>query len=126
MIYIFFRICNRCASSSLNGEELVRDGGISLLATLLSRCMYVVQNSTPATDPAAMIVTNVMLTFSGLSKFKSSWGEMLQCPGFVEDVVHCSELEHAHAAVDSALQTISNVAASQDMQDRMLKTGVIW
>ena len=125
MIYVFFRIGNRCASSSLNGEELVRDGGISLLATLLSRCMYVVQNSTPATDPA-MIVTNVMLTFSGLSKFKSSWGEMLQCPGFVEDVVHCSELEHAHAAVDSALQTISNVAASQDMQDRMLKTGVIW
>lgn len=115
-----------CVSSSLNGEELVRDGGVSLLAILLSRCMYVVQRSTPPTDPAAMIVTNVMNTFAGLSKFESAWKEMLECPGFVEDVVHCSELEHATVAVDSALQTIGNLAASPELQDWMLKAGVIW
>ena len=125
-ICLLLHICNRCASSSLNGEELVRDGGITLLATLLSRCMYVVQNNTPGTDPAAMIVTNVVRTFACLSKFRSAWREMLQCPGFVEDIVHCSELEDAPVAVDSALQTISNLALSQDLQDRMLKAGVIW
>ncbi|XLR08999.1 hypothetical protein S83_036937 [Arachis hypogaea] len=43
-------IVARCASS-LNGEELVRDGGVQLLATLLSRCMYVVQPSTPGNEP---------------------------------------------------------------------------
>ncbi|MCO5552633.1 hypothetical protein L7F22_006148 [Adiantum nelumboides] len=115
-----------CVSSSLNGEELVRDGGVSLLATLLSRCMYIVQRSTPGTDPAAKIVTNVMRTFAGLSKFNSAWKEMLRCPGFVEDVVHCSELEHAPAAVEAALQTMSSVAASEELQDCMLRAGVFW
>lgn len=57
---------SRCCSSALNGEELVRDGGVSLLATLLARCMYVVQRSTPPTDPAAVIVTNIMRTFAGI------------------------------------------------------------
>lgn len=115
-----------CVSSSLNGEELVRDGGVLLLATLLSRCMYIVQRSTPGTDPAAKIVTNVMCTFAGLSKFRSAWKEMLQCPGFVEDVVHCSELEHAPVAVEAALQTMGNLAASDKLQDCMLKAGVLW
>lgn len=55
----------RCCSSALNGEELVRDGGISLLATLLARCMSVVQRTTPSTDPAAVIVSNIMRTFAG-------------------------------------------------------------
>lgn len=49
----------------MNGEELVRDGGISLLATLLARCMSIVQRTTTPTDPAAVIVTNIMRTFAG-------------------------------------------------------------
>jgi len=56
----------RCVSSALNGEELVRDGGVSLLAMLLARCMYVVQRGTAPTDPAAVIVTNIMRTFAGI------------------------------------------------------------
>lgn len=126
---LIFCVCikwYRCVSSSLNGEELVRDGGVLLLATLLSRCMYIVQRTTPGTDPAAKIVTNVMCTFAGLSKFRTAWKEMLQCPGFVEDVVHCSELEHAPVAVEAALQTMGNLAASDKLQDCMLKAGVLW
>lgn len=52
----------------MNGEELVRDGGISLLATLLARCMSVVQKTTPSTDPAAVIVSNIMRTFAGYAR----------------------------------------------------------
>ncbi|KAH7286770.1 hypothetical protein KP509_32G022100 [Ceratopteris richardii] len=115
-----------CVSSSLNGEELVRDGGVSLLANLLSRCMYIVQPSTPGTDPAAKIVTNVMQTFAGLSKFTSAWKEMLRCAGFIEDVVHCTELEHAPLAVEAALQTVCNLAASEELQNCMLRAGVLW
>lgn len=116
----------RCASSSLNGEELVRDGGMQLLATLLSRCMCVVQPSTPANEPAAVIVTNVMRTFSALSQFESARAEMLELPGLVEDTVHCTELELVPAAVDAALQTIANVSVSSELQDALLKAGILW
>lgn len=116
----------RCASSSLNGEELVRDGGIQLIATLLSRCMYVVQPTTPASEPSAIIVTNVMRTFSVLSQFESARVEMLEFPGLVEDIVHCTELELVPAAVDAALQAIASVSVSSELQDALLKAGVLW
>ncbi|XP_058111724.1 dnaJ homolog subfamily C GRV2 isoform X2 [Magnolia sinica] len=115
-----------CASSSLNGEELVRDGGIPLLASLLSRCVCVVQPTTPANEPAAVIVTNVMRTFSVLSQFGSARVEMLKFGGLVEDIVHCTELELVPAAVDAALQTAAHVSVSSKLQDALLKAGVLW
>ncbi|XVE98225.1 hypothetical protein REPUB_Repub03eG0087400 [Reevesia pubescens] len=115
-----------CASSLLNGEELVRDGGIQLLATLLSRCMCVVQPTTPANEPSAIIVTNVMQTFSVLSQFETARVEMLELSGLIEDIVLCTELELVPAAVDAALQTIAHVSMSSDLQDALIKAGVLW
>ncbi|KAL4589683.1 hypothetical protein LXL04_002591 [Taraxacum kok-saghyz] len=115
-----------CVSSSLNGEELVRDGGIQLLATLLSRCMLVVQPTTPGTEPSAIIVTNVMRTFSSLSQFESARTEVLDLTGLVEDIVHCTELELIPSAVDAALQTIAHLCVSSELQNALLKAGVLW
>lgn len=125
LIYLTDKL-GSCASSSLNGEELVRDDGIQLLATLLARCMCVVQPTTPANEPSAIIVTNVMRTFSVLSQFESARQEMLKFSGLVEDIVHCTELELAPGAVDAALQTIANVSVSSDMQNALLKAGALW
>lgn len=116
----------RCASSSLNGEELVRDGGIQLIATLLSRCMCVVQPTTTANEPSAIIVTNVMRTLAVLSQFESARAEMLEYSGLVDDIVHCTELELVPAAVDAALQTIAHVSVSSELQNFLLKAGVLW
>lgn len=110
----------------MNGEELVRDGGIPLLATLLSRCMCVVQPTTPASEPAALIVTNVMRTFSVLSQFDSARVEVLKFGGLVDDVVHCTELELVPAAVDASLQTAAHISVSSELQDTLLKAGVLW
>lgn len=126
MLHTYFLFNVRCASSSLNGEELVRDGGIQLLATLLSRCMCVVQPTTPANEPSSIIVTNVMRTFSVLSQFETARIEILEFPGLVEDIVHCTELELVPAAVDTALQTIAHVSVSFDLQDALIKAGVLW
>ncbi|XP_073289713.1 dnaJ homolog subfamily C GRV2-like isoform X2 [Primulina huaijiensis] len=115
-----------CASSSLNGEELVRDGGIPLLGTLLSRCMCVVQPTTPAYEPSTTIVANIMRTLSVLSQFESARTEMLEFSGLVEDIVHCTELELVAAAVDAALQTVARVSVSSEFQDALLKGGVLW
>lgn len=115
-----------CASSSLNGKELIRDGGISLLAALLSRCMGVVQPTTPPNEPATIIVTNVMRTFSALSQFDNAITEVLKFGGLIEDIVQCTELELVPLAVDAALQTAANVSVSAEMQDALLKAGLLW
>lgn len=104
----------------------MRDDGIPLLATLLSRCMCVVQPTTPATEPSAIIVANIMRTLSVLSQFESARTEMLEFSGLVEDIVHCSELELVATAVDAALQTIAHVSISSEFQTALLKAGVFW
>lgn len=128
--FVFFineGVCGcRCVSSSLNGEELVRDGGVQLLATLLSRCMCVVQPTTHGNEPSTIIVTNVMQTFSSLSQFESARAEVCELSGLVEDIVHCTELELAPAAVDAALQTIAHLCVSSELQNALLKAGVLW
>lgn len=116
----------RCAASSLNGEELVRDGGIHLLGTLLSRCMCVVQTTTPGTEPSSIIVTNIMRTFSVLSQFEAARAEMLEFSGLIEDIVHCTEFELVAETVDAALQTIASVSVSSELQNALLKAGVLW
>ncbi|KAK1282702.1 hypothetical protein QJS10_CPB22g00984 [Acorus calamus] len=115
-----------CASSLMNGEELVRDGGIPLLATLLSRCMCVVQPTTPANEPSAIIVTNVMRTFAALSQFEGARVEMLKFGGLVEDIVHCTELELVPSAVEAALQTAALVSVSSELQNALLRAGALW
>ncbi|KAK8945096.1 hypothetical protein KSP39_PZI008112 [Platanthera zijinensis] len=115
-----------CTSSSLNGKELIRDGGITILAALLSRCMGVVQPTTPANEPAAIIVTNVMRTFSALSQFDSAITEMLKFGGLIEDIVHCTELELVPLSVDAALQTAAHVSVSAEMQEALLNAGLLW
>ena len=104
----------------------MRDGGVQLIATLLSRCMCVVQPTTTASEPSTVIITNVIRTFSILSQFESARVEILVISGLVEDIVHCTELELVSPAVDAALQTIAHLCVSSVLQDALLRAGVLW
>lgn len=88
--------------------------------------MGVVQPTTPPNEPATIIVTNVMRTFSALSQFDNAITDMLKFGGLIEDIVHCTELELVPLAVDAALQTAANVSVSAEMQDALLKAGLLW
>lgn len=88
--------------------------------------MCIVQPTTPANEPAARIVTNIMHTFSVLSQFESGRVEILKFGGLVEDIVHCTELEFVPSAVDAALQTAANVSVSSELQNALLAAGFLW
>lgn len=96
------------------------------MATLLSRCMCIVQPTTLANEPAARIVTNIMHTFSVLSQFESGRVEILKFGGLVEDIVHSTELEFVPSAVDAALLTAANISVSSELQDALLRAGFLW
>lgn len=110
----------------MNGEELVRHDGISLLAGLISRCMFVVRPSTLANDPAATIVTNLMHTLSVLSQFEIAREEILKFGGLVQNIINCTELELAPSAVDAALLTASHISVSSELQNALLRAGALW
>lgn len=88
--------------------------------------MCVVQPTTPASEPSAVIVTNVMRTFAVLSKFEIARVEILRFGSLVEDIVHCMELEHAPSAVDAALQTAAHISVSFGLQNALIRAGAFW
>ncbi|XP_020551036.1 dnaJ homolog subfamily C GRV2-like [Sesamum indicum] len=51
---------------------------------------------------------------------------MLEFSGLVDDIVHCTELELVPAAIDAALQTIAHLSISSEIQNALLKAGVLW
>ncbi|XLR08978.1 hypothetical protein HN51_063991 [Arachis hypogaea] len=67
-----------------------------------------------------------MRTFSVLSQFEAAGSEILEFSGLVPDIVHGTEFELLPGAVDAALQSIANVSVSSELQDTLLRAGVLW
>ncbi|KAL4345870.1 hypothetical protein AHAS_Ahas11G0321600 [Arachis hypogaea] len=61
-----------------------------------------------------------------LSQFEAAGSEILEFSGLVPDIVHGTEFELLPGAVDAALQSIANVSVSSELQDTLLRAGVLW
>lgn len=66
-----------CVSSELNAEELTRCGGITILGRLLQRCFAVIPADVASHLPAAIIVTQCLRAFAGMSSFANARRELL-------------------------------------------------
>ncbi|CAN1331336.1 DnaJ homolog subfamily C GRV2 [Linum perenne] len=64
--------------------------------------------------------------YAPMPPFESARAEILEVSGLIEDIVHCNELELMPEAGDAALQTIANLSVSSDLQNALLKAGVLW
>ncbi|CAI5949315.1 unnamed protein product [Closterium sp. NIES-65] len=119
-----------CACSSLNGEELLRDGGLPLLTTLLSRCLSLLSPSSSPTDPPALIATHILRTLAILSAFPSARTEVRTnqacAAALVPDLVVATELESTPGAVEAALEGIFHLALSKGLRERLLRAGALW
>ncbi|RYR76597.1 hypothetical protein Ahy_A01g001185 isoform K [Arachis hypogaea] len=60
-----------------------------------------------------------------LSQFEAAGSEILEFSGLVPDIVHGTEFELLPGAVDAALQSIANVSVSSELQDALLRAGVL-
>lgn len=66
-----------CVSSELNAEELTRCSGVSILGRLLQRCFAVMPIDAAAHLPAAIIITQCLRAFAGMSSFGNAQRELL-------------------------------------------------
>ncbi|GMH45130.1 hypothetical protein BSKO_13087 [Bryopsis sp. KO-2023] len=114
-----------CVCSPLNGEELTRSAGVDILGKLLMRCISVVPMDIAPTEAAAIITTNALRTFVGLSTFASARKEIADRPVLVTDIVRSCTFERVPDAVDAALMCISQSCQSPDLQTLLLDVGVL-
>ncbi|KAK9822709.1 hypothetical protein WJX81_005943 [Elliptochloris bilobata] len=114
-----------CVASELNGEELTRSGGVAALGRLLQRCLAVLPADAPPTAPAAGIAANCLRAFAGMAAFANARAELAARPALVGDIVRACGLERATAAVEAALQAITQMAALPALQELLLEAGVL-
>ena len=114
-----------CVCSHLNGEELTRSDGVDILGRLLLRCLSIIPLDVAPTEPAAVITTNCLRTFVGLSIFVSARQEMLERPILVADIVRSCFFERVPSAVDGALMCLAQMCLSPDLQSLLIDIGAL-
>ncbi|WIA30400.1 hypothetical protein OEZ86_000485 [Tetradesmus obliquus] len=108
-----------------NAEELMRSGGLPLLAGLLSRCVGILSMDVAPTAPEAVITSHTLRTLAGLAAVDAARREMEKQRQLLADIVKCCELSRAPAAVDAALMAICHMAASPALQQLLLEVGAL-
>eukprot|EP00210_Caulerpa_lentillifera_P007523 g7188.t1 len=114
-----------CVCSHLNGEELTRSDGVDILGRLLIRCLSIIPLDISQTEAAAIITTNCLRTFVGLSIFISARQEILDRPVLITDIVRSCFFERVPSAVDAALMCISEMCLSPDLQSSLLEISAL-
>lgn len=114
-----------CVCSHLNGEELTRSDGVDILGRLLLRCLSIIPLDIAPNEAAAVITTNCLRTFVGLSIFVSARQEMLDRPTLISDIVRSCFFERLPSAVDAALMCIAQLCLSSDLQSLLIELGVL-
>ncbi|WIA10346.1 hypothetical protein OEZ85_010538 [Tetradesmus obliquus] len=114
-----------CVASKRNAEELMRSGGLPLLAGLLSRCVGILSMDVAPTAPEAVITSHTLRTLAGLAAVDAARREMEKQRQLLADIVKCCELSRAPAAVDAALMAICHMAASPALQQLLLEVGAL-
>ncbi|KAF8069423.1 GRV2 [Scenedesmus sp. PABB004] len=114
-----------CVASRRNAEELLRSGGLPLLAGLLSRCVGILPLDAAPTSPEAVITTHALRSLAGLAGVEPARRDIAGQRQLVADIVKCCGLQRAPAAVDAALVAICHLAAAPALQEALLEVGVL-
>ncbi|CAB3364063.1 Hypothetical predicted protein [Cloeon dipterum] len=112
--------------SSLNAEELRREGGIDSLLEALSRCVAVLSKSSKPQDVAVRVCCNVVQTLGVCAKSQACRDKMVELPRLVWEL--CSILHWQHL-IELACHTsacIASLAADSILQMALVQTGAMW
>ena len=115
-----------CVCCTLNGEELFRSDGLAILSNLLSRLSSILPRDAATSFTGSRIMTYCVRTLAGLGAFEAAREAFFAKPALVHDVMKAIKYDNAPSIVEASVHCISQMAASADLQDLMLKLGVLW
>jgi DnaJ family protein C protein 13 len=115
-----------CVCCTLNGEELYRSDGLSILSILLSRLSSILPKDAAMEFTGSKIMTYCIRTLAGLGAFEKVRAVIHSTPILVQDVMKAIQFQNSPSIVEASVHCISQMAGSADLQDLMLKLGVLW
>ena len=115
-----------CVCCQLNGEELYRSDGLVILSNLLSRLSGILPKEASTNFTGSRIMTYCIRTLAGLGAFDNVRSAIHSTPVLVHDVMKAIRYENAPSIVEASIHCISQMSGSKELQDLMLKLGVLW
>ena len=115
-----------CVCCTLNGEELYRSDGLVILSNLLSRLLSILPKEASTNFVGSRIMTYCIRTLAGLGAFESVRAAFHAKPILVHDVMKAIQFENSPSITEACVHCISQMAGSEDLQNLMLKLGVLW
>uniref|UniRef100_A0A7S2T2D5 J domain-containing protein n=1 Tax=Chloropicon primus TaxID=1764295 RepID=A0A7S2T2D5_9CHLO len=115
-----------CVCCTLNGEELFRSDGLEILANLLARISPMLPKEASTDFTGSRIMTYCIRTLAGLGAFKNARAAFHTKPILVFDVMKAIKYENCPSIAEASIHCISQMAGSEELQDLMLRLGVLW
>lgn len=104
-----------CTSPCCNSITIQICDAVDIGKILCCVLQILPMDASPA-NPVAAVATLCLRTFAGLAAFESGRTQLDKRPDLLAEVVRATGFEHASSAVDAAIMTLAQAAASQRLQ----------
>ncbi|KAF7993906.1 hypothetical protein HCN44_011175 [Aphidius gifuensis] len=112
--------------SSLNAEELRREGGLDILLEAFTRCVSVVNNSSKPDDVAVQVCEHITKCFAVAGKFRGCRDKIVELPQLIKDLCRILYFKHLTKLCSVATECISSLANDSILQMQLLQSGALW
>ena len=114
------------ACSSLNAEELRRNGGIEILAKAMQRCISVIGHKTTEEEKAVQVCVHILRSFTAACQFEQCREKITEVPQIMKDVCRCLWFEGAPTLTMAAMDCVCALSCEAYLQNHLLQSGVLW
>ena len=110
----------------LNADELHQEGGIELIASVMTRCFEQVTTNSKDAETHVKIATNCMLTFFVATQLKECRARVLKLPLVPHLAAKRIAYEKAPALSRASIFCCEALCSHPELQDRVTQHGALW
>ncbi|XP_058807941.1 dnaJ homolog subfamily C member 13 isoform X2 [Phymastichus coffea] len=112
--------------SSLNAEELRREGGLEVLLDAYTRCVSVLNKSSKGSEIAVQVCTHITRCFAVAGSFRGCRDKIVELPQLIKDLCRVLHFRHLTKLCSVATECVSSLATDSVLQMQLLQSGALW
>jgi len=112
--------------SSLNAEELRRNGGIEILAKAMQRCISVIGHKADEKEMSVRVCIHIMRCFTSACQFEQCREKITEVPQIMKDTCRCLWFQGAPTLTMAAMDCVCALSCEAYLQNHLMQSGVMW
>lgn len=113
-------------NAPLNADELLEEGGLELMSTVLNRCMELVTPGSTDQDVKARVAMNALKTFRVSGRFQDCLARIFTMPAVPVHATRAIAFEKAPGLARSGIEAAIAFCGHDNMQKIITENGAVW